>query len=267
MVDLHSPGFTTSPSTTISREMLPIPAVLPTRRDSPGLDVYTQSGVSHHPSFTHDMSMLTKPIPPSETTAPGAHSGHQVQLPPYPDDMGPPHTPLPINQPGSYSRLPPQRFPKSPTSYYPPTPHIQTTPSYHPSPYRQELTLDGRNSYVAQSSLDGQSPSRLSFGSHTSYDYSPSEVYGTSEKTNILQNTFNTISQRSNVHHNVFSSSVQRADEFQNPPTNNEAQMHLSNTSNLFQDYNSNGKTENPAANSISTFTTGDANKGYARPF
>ena len=247
--------------------MLSIPAVLPTRRDSPGLDVYTQSGVSHHPSFTHDMSMLTKPIPPSETTAPGAHSGHQVQLPPYPDDMGPPHTPLPINQPSSYSRLPPQGFPKSPTSYYPPTPHIQTTPSYHPSPYRQELTLDGRNSYVAQSSLDGQSPSRLSFGSHTSYDYSPSEVYGTSEKTNILQNTFNTTSQRSNVHHNVFSSSVQRADEFQNPPTNNEAQMHLSNTSNLFQDYNSNGKTENPAANSISTFTTGAANKGYARRF
>lgn len=258
MVDLHGPGFTTSPSTTVSQVFSPIPTVLPTCRDSPELDTYTQYGVSPRLSFAQNMSMLTKHVPPLETTTPRTRSDQQVQLNPYPNDMGLPYTPLSINQPGSYSRFSPHGFPNYPAPYYPPTPHIQTTPSYRPNPYRQGLTGDNGSPFVAQSPLGEQTPPRHSSGGYTSYDY-----HGASEKTNNLQNTVNIASQRSNVHHSVFSGSVLEADGFQNTLTSNRVQMHLSNTSDRFQSYNSNDRTENPAPNPTNTFTTSNDNKRY----
>ena len=263
VVDLHGPGFTTSPSTAVPQETPPIPTVPFTRRDSPGPDTYTQSGVSHLLPFTQNMPMLTKPVPPLETTAPRTRPDYQAQLAPYSNSncTGPLYTPPSTSQSGSWL---PQGFP---SSDYPPTPHIQITPSYSPSPFGRELARNNGGPFIAQSQLEGQIPLRPSFGGYPSCDYSPPEAYGASEKINNLQNTINTTSQRSNALPNVFSGNFQAPDGFQTPLDSNMAQTHLSDTSNRFQGYNSNSKTQNPASNSTNTFTTDNANKGYTRPF
>ncbi|KAG0640548.1 hypothetical protein HOY80DRAFT_1008965 [Tuber brumale] len=267
-VELHGPGFATSPAATISQETLPISAVSSPCRGPQGLDTYTQTGALQQLSFPQNMSVPTEPIPPLETTAPCTRPSHQIQLATHLYDMGSPHPPPPTNQLWSYPGGGNSEFLNSPNIYYPPITQPQITPSYHPSPYGQESTSDDRNSYMPQPWSNRQSSSTYPFDSHSSYGhYSPSEVYNNSAKTDNLQNTFSITSQKSNVCHNVFRGGDQGANELRNPLPSSATPMHLSDTSDLFQDDNSNGEAGNPAVSHAGSFTTDSTDKGHVQPF
>ncbi|KAG0136625.1 hypothetical protein HOY82DRAFT_50336 [Tuber indicum] len=266
LVELHGPGFAISPAASISQETLSVPVASSPCREPQGLNTYTQTEASQQPFFPQNMPMPTEPGPPLETIASFTRSSHQIQLP-HLYDMGSPHPPPPANQPGGYYRGGSSEFLNPPNTYYPPTTQTQITPSCHTSPYGQGLTSDDRNSYMPQPWFNRQSSPTYPFNSHTSYEhYSPSEVYNSSEKENNIQNTFNTTPQKSNVYHNIFSGSDQGANELENPLTSNATPMHLSNTSDLFQNDNSNNEAGNPAASYAGSFDTDSTDKGHVQP-
>ncbi|PWW78946.1 hypothetical protein C7212DRAFT_350198 [Tuber magnatum] len=261
-VDPHEPESATSPAATVSQEVSSISAVSLPRGDPQGLDTQTLAGASHHPPPTQNMSMSTKPVLPSETTAPRMHAGHHLH------GVGPPHTPLSTNQPGSYSGFPLQEFLTSQNASYFSTPQPQITPSHHPSPYGPELAPGGTNSYMARQFLNKHDSLRSPFGGDLPYGYHPhSEAYSTSGGVDSLQSPVSTTSQKSNVHHQVFTSSGWGANESQNPLPSNGTHMQQSNAFNPFQDYNNNGESKNPAANPAGASTTYSTDEGHTQRF